>query len=163
MSMKKNFKQPKEYWFSIFCFVSLVAAAIWFFYLFSGVSEERIVEIFGNQKLTGSSSHRGVIGIERFLANRFGKAGIMAVPVVAMLIGIVKLRKEILEYVRYARKNRLYKQGLVSDLYDDYKPLPFFKALTSFFKRKEGAKKVSYPSKKEMKEALKRNKYFKEK
>lgn len=163
MSMKKNFKQPREYWFNFIILGVFLLGAIWIFLLLLGDSEEMIVEIFGNQKLTGSSSHRGVIGIERFLANRFGKAGIMAVPVVAMLIGMVKLRKEILEYVRYARKNRLYKQGLVSDLYDDYKPLPFFKALTSFFKRKEGGRNVSYPSKKEMKEALKKNRYFKEK
>lgn len=158
--MKKNFKQPKEYCFNFFILGVFIIATIWVFWTLLGDSEENIIEMFGKRELIGSSSHRGIIGIERLLANRCGKAGIMAVPVIAMLIGIVKLRKEILEYVRYTRKNRLYKQGIVTDLYDDYKPLSLFKQLISFFKRKKDIRKVNYPSKKEMEKALKNNRYF---
>ncbi len=85
----------------------------------------------------------------------------MAVPVIGILGSIYFLYKEIFAYVRYIKKSRLFKLGLVSDLYDDYQPTPILKRIKNLFTKKPKQNKRNYPSSKEMQEQLSKNKYYK--
>ncbi len=162
MSKKqKNFKHPRAYWCEIVIgvvFLTLfIDTTIWGL----NKTEAELIEMFGNQELRGGAKQIRAIVIERFLANKWGKTGIMAVPVIGILGSIYFLYKEIFAYVRYIKKSRLFKLGLVSDLYDDYQPTPILKRIKNLFTKKPKQNKRNYPSSKEMQEQLSKNKYYK--
>lgn len=100
-------------------------------------TEEELKELFGNQKLIGDASQRGAQIIEMILINRFGKIGLMLVPILGLL-GITHiLVKDAREYKRFRKRTKLFKEGYVKDMIDDYVPRNIFLRIIDLFRRKE--------------------------
>ncbi len=158
---QKNFKHLGAYYSEILIVTIFLFSMIWLFFSLRNETQQDIVERIVNQELIGGSRQMQAIVIKRLLVNTWGKAGIMAVPVIGILGSSCFLYKEVFAYIRYIRKSRLYKKGLVFDLYDDYKPTPMLKRIKNLFSKAPKPTRRSYPTEKEMEEKLMKNKYYK--
>ncbi|MFW6247398.1 MAG: hypothetical protein ACOC22_04495 [bacterium] len=152
----KHFKTKSQY--HTYFFLNLVgfAGTIWMFFWMINSSEQELINIFSNQELSGSSGQKGAQAFEQFLVNKWGKEGLLAVPIVG-IIGILYISyKEIFEYIRFLRKDKLFRQGLVDNMYDDYQPKGVIRTIKSFFARNRTPRgiKKKYPSAREMRERL---------
>ncbi len=161
MNKRKNFKYRGRYYSEILIGFIFLAMSIWIFIDGVTSTEQELLERFGDQELIGGAKQMQAIVIKRLLVNTWGKAGIMAVPVIGILGSSCFLYKEVFAYIRYIRKSRLYNQGLVFDLYDDYTPTPIVKRIKNLFTNKPKQTKRSYPTEKIMQEELMKNKYYK--
>ncbi len=126
-----------------------------------GYSEQELVQRFGDQELIGSSNQRGAQAIQMLIVNNFGKEGVVFSALLFLLGALHYLIKEIKEFKRFLKKDKLYNQGLVFDLYDDYKRPSIIQSVKKFFSKASKPTKRSYPSEKEMEEKLMKNKYYK--
>lgn len=121
-------------------------------------------EVRGNwlyQELSGDAKGRGAQGIQMLLVYYFGKNGIMFVLVLSVLGFTYHMIKEIREFKRYIKKDRLFRMGLVNDLYDDYKPKSLREHIILLFrKEKDKIIRKKYPSRKKMLENLNKDKLY---
>ncbi len=117
--------------------------------------------MFGEQELIGGSNQRGAQAIQMLIVNTWGKAGMIGFAGLFIWGAIHYLIKEIKEFKRFLKKDKLYNQGLVFDLYDDYKPTPMLKRIKNLFSKAPKPTRRSYPTEKEMEEKLMKNKYYK--
>ncbi len=124
-------------------------------------SEADLIKEFGDQKLIGSSGQRGAQAIQMFVVNNFGKSGMIGMAIIFVIGSVYFLIKKIKEFKRFLKKDKLYNQGLVFDLYDDYKRPSIIQSVKKFFSKAPKPTKRSYPSEKEMEEKLMKNKYYK--
>lgn len=154
--LQKKFKPNSIYMYHLLIYIVGFILSLYTFIRFINSTEQELVDIFLRQELTGSAKQRGAQAIERIIVYYLGKEGIVAVPFIGVIVLLNKFIKELLEYLRFLKKNKLFRQGLVNNLDNDYIPTPFLKRLKNIFK----AKYKVYPSSKEMKEALKKNKYY---
>ncbi len=139
----------------------VLVLSIWFFWQIYGSGEQELIDRFGDQELIGSSNQRGAQAIQMLIVNTWGKAGMVGFAGLFVWGAIHYLIKEIKEFKRFLKKDKLYNQGLVFDLYDDYKRPFIIQSVKKFFSKAPKPTKRSYPSEKEMEEKLMKNKYYK--
>ena len=157
---KKKYKKPSDYYWGflggIVVFIMTISLSIWIGFL----TEEEVYEIFVNQGLIGTSGQRSGILLQQTLASRFGKIGIMLIPIGGVLGSIHHLWGQIARYRRYKHKRRLFREGIIENVYDiyedDYIPLLSWRRMKTLFgKNEKSEKKQKYPSKRELKKRIK--------
>ncbi len=139
----------------------VLVLSIWFFWQIYGSGEQELIDRFGDQELIGSSNQRGAQAIQMLIVNTWGKAGMVGFAGLFVWGAIHYLIKEIKEFKRFLKKDKLYNQGLVFDLYDDYKRPFIIQSVKKFFSKAPKPTRRSYPTEKEMEEKLMKNKYYK--
>lgn len=112
---------------------------------------------FSNWVVSGSAEMKRADALIIFTYKYFGRNGILALGTGMLLIVDLETIGSFLKLVRYHRKNRLYKRGLVTNLDDDYE-FPRLSVLLKnlFTKDKSKRKRVAFRSKKEYREMRKR-------
>lgn len=161
MKKKRVFKRKSTYFYLLIFRLGVIALTVWWFSWVSGFREEELIKIFGYQDLIGSSGQRGSQAIQMLIVNIWGKKGIVVLASIFVLGALYYLIKEIREFRRFLRKDRLYKQGLVNNLYDDNPPPGFFKLIYLLFTRKKEAKTSRIKIDKKKIEKLKEDKLYK--
>ncbi len=157
---KKRFKEPSEYYWRFVVGIVFIIASIWISIemgIFS--TEEELYDQFVNRKLIGNARQRFAITLQKFLITNFGKPGLMLIPIGGTLGGVIYLWRRIAEYLRYKKKCRLYREGVIKnfyDIYDDYVPLLSWRRIKTLFSRKEKMHKKKYPSNWKMKKQIKK-------
>jgi hypothetical protein len=141
---EKYFKERSTYYTHFFIYTGWLVLVCWTFNFFFGFTENEISKSFINQELIGSSSQRMSGAIQEILARKFGKKGILGLTFVGILIGIYAFYKDIFEFRRFLKKEKLFKQGLVDNMYDDYKPRSIFQLIKWVFSKKERNTRQKY-------------------
>jgi len=160
MGKIKVFKRKSNYIYDLLFRLGVLSLTIWWFSWLNGYAEQELLEIFGEQDLIGSSGQRGAQVIQMLIVNKLGKLGMTSLATVFVIGALLLFINEFREFIRFLKKDKLYKQGLVNNLEDDYVPVSFFQAIRNFFQPKN-KKTKEYPSEKCMRETLGKNKYFK--
>ncbi|MFW5983572.1 MAG: hypothetical protein ACOCQ4_03665 [bacterium] len=159
MVKKENikFKSNSTYITRLIIYIIGIAVFGWLLYRLINSTEHELIQRYSEQELIGGASQKGAKSLQRFLINKFGKEGLIAVPLLVIIGVVYELLKEFGEYNRYLRKSKLFRRGLVSNLDDDYEPVSIFKRVRNIF----GSKSKKNPSNKKMRKELRKNKYFK--
>ena len=156
----KKFKAKSDYCRTfIFLFLFLTIG------VFTSISitvtpEQKIVDIIMNQEVVGTVRHTRNVAIGKFIVSNFGKTGVLIFISIVMVGLANELYETISEYRRMIFREKLIREGLRApdDYVDDYVRVPLWKKIVNLFSSK---RKKSYPSEREMREALKKNKYYK--
>ena len=160
-SESRKFKNRTTYYGEFICWllILIVFVAVVIDTLIS--SEQEFVERILNRELIGDAHQRGNILIEKFLVSNFGKAGIQVVAAIGILLISNKIYNIISAYRRLLFREKLIREGLRApdDYVDDYVRVPLWKKAINLFTKK---RKKKYPSEREMRDLLKKNKYYKE-
>jgi len=154
------FKNKTTYFINLTILATILSLSIWLFIQTLFFTEAEIIEMFAEQDLIGASSQRGAQSIEMFVAKFFGKIGFLVISGLAILAFTYLFSKELQALIRFLRKGKLFKDGDVNNMYDDYVPSSFLQFIRNLFKHKKKSIK-DYPSEKYMQEELKKNKYLK--
>lgn len=156
LNTKKNF-YINILW-SGFLFIMTLALAIYF----SLISEQDVIEQVINRKLSGISSTRIGIILQKFIVNHWGRIGLILFTILLSLFFLYRLWKETERYRRYRHRERMIYEGVmpISKIFDNDEPISLIDSIKDIFRRKKS--KHKYPSEKEMRNSLKKNKYYKE-
>ena len=158
---QKKFK-PKAFYYGefVFCVAFLTMA---FFCIIDTLftSEQEYIDFILNQELIGGFHQSRNILIEKFIVSHWGKTGMQVTLVVIALLIINELSKAVSAYRRLLFREKLIREGLRApdDYVDDYVRVPLWKKTINLFTKK---RKKKYPSEREMRDSLKKNKYYKE-
>lgn len=158
---KKVFKRKPVYIYWLVFRLFVVALTLWWWFWINSYTEKELVNIFGKQELIGGSGQRGAQVIQMFIVNNFGRPGMVVLASIFVLGALYYFIKELYEFKRFLRKDKLYNQGLVNNLEDDYEPKSIIQLLKNLFKPKPKILTKKYPSKKQILKTLKNNKYYK--
>lgn len=114
-------------------------------------------DFFSNWSVTGSAAQKRAGALIIFTYKYFGRNGILVLGTTMTLIVDLETIGSFLKLVRYHRKNRLYKRGLVTNLDDDYE-FPRLSVLIKnlFTKDKSKRRRIAFRSKKEYREMRKK-------
>jgi hypothetical protein len=153
----KKFKSNSTYITRFAIYIIGVIAFSWVLIRLVNATEQELIQRYSEQELIGGASQRGAKALQRFLINKFGKEGLVAVPLLVIIGVVYELFKELSEYSRFVKKSRLFRRGIVNNLDDDYETVSIFKRLRNIF----DSKSKKYPSNKKMRKELRKNKYFK--
>ena len=160
---KKNqrFKSKKEQLFELSFYGLLLVGEL---YVLIGVlsqNESDLIEQWGEQQLVGSSGQRSAQAIEMFVINNFGKVGFLVFSLIIDAFLLTGLLKTNSTYRRFKKREREIREGLRApdDYVDDYVRVPLWRKVANLFTKK---RKKKYPSEREMRDSLKKNKYYKE-
>ena len=159
-SKSKKFKAKSDYYRNfIFIFLFLIIG------VFTSTSiivtpEQKIVDIIMNQEVVGTIRHTRNVAIGKFIASSFGKTGVLIFISIVMVGLANELYETISEYRRMLFREKLIREGLCApdDYVDDYVRVPLWRKIANLFAKK---RKKKYPSEREMRESLKKNKYYK--
>ena len=160
MKMKKGknkFKSSSIYITRLIVYVIGVFAFSWLLFRLLNSTEQELINRYSDQELIGGASQRGSKSLQRFLVNRFGKEGLIAIPLLVLIGVVYELFKEFAEYNRYLRKSKLFKRGLVSNMDDDQESVSIIRRIKNLYN--PNSKK--YPSNRMMLKELKKNKFYK--
>jgi hypothetical protein len=149
--MARNFKRKSQYFSHFILYLIWLSGGIWILVWGLKTPERELIDFFSNQELSGSSSQRGAQIIEQILANKFGKLGLLSVPVFGILGILYLFIKDLKEYMRYIHKNKLFKAGLVDNLDDDIRQKSIIKSIRDTFSIKKNKKKYAKKNIKKMK------------
>ena len=153
----KKFKSNSTYIVRFAIYIIGIIAFSWVLIRLFNATEQELVQRYSEQELIGGASQRGSKALQRFLINKFGKEGLIAIPLLVIIGVVYELLKELSEYFRFLKKSKLFRQGIVNNLDDDYESVSIFKRIRNLF----GSKSKKYPSNKKMRKELRKNKYFK--
>lgn len=114
-----------------------------------------------NRNLIGSGRHVRNIAFQKFLIENFGAKGILVFLLLVGTLVFNECYKTIKEYRRMLFREKQIREGLRApdDYIDDYESIPLRKRLKNIFSKRN---KKKYPSKRAMRDSLKKNKYYKE-
>ncbi len=114
-----------------------------------------------DRELIGRSGQRGAIALQQFVISNFGKTGFLIFIGLCEFVVLSELLPRISTYRRFKKREREIREGLRApdDYVDDYVRVPLWKKIVNLFAIK---RKKTYPSESEMRESLKKNKYYKE-
>lgn len=153
----KKFKSNSTYITHFVIYIIGISLAVWVLFRLTNSTEQELINRYFEQELIGGASQRGAQVLQRILINNFGKFGLVAIPLIGVIGLLNVLFKELFDYFRFLNKSKLFKQGLVNNLDDDYESVSIFERARSLF----GLKSKKYPSNKKMRKELRKNKYFK--
>ena len=158
---QKKFK-PKAFYYGefVFCMTFLTMA---FFCIIDTLvtSEQEYVDFILSQELIGGFHQSRNILIEKFIVSHWGKIGMQVTFVIITLLIINELLEAIGAFRRLLFREKLIREGLRApdDYVDDYVRVPLWRKVANLFTKK---RKKKYPSEREMRDSLKKNKYYKE-
>jgi hypothetical protein len=116
---KRKFKEPTIYYRN---FIALSFLGFVFIYslIYTVLTpENELKDMFLNRDLIGNSRQRLSIVLEQFVLRNFGKKGFVILSSVLTSFFLDYAFKEINEFLRFKKKNKLYVSGLVDNLDDD--------------------------------------------
>ena len=124
------------------------------------LTEEEIYERFAHSELRGLAEMRSAMLLRQTIARTFGKTGMMVTLTILALGSIHYLWGQTARYRRYKHKRRLFREGIIENVYDiyedDYVPLLSWRRMKTLFSKKEKTdKKQKHPSKRELKKRIK--------
>jgi len=157
---KKVFKRKIDYYKDLTFKIIFFSINLWLIYRIGSKSEIELIRQYGVQELMGSSGQRSAQAIEMVLINTWGKAGLLGFLFIFLSGVLYSMVKEILEYRRFLKKDRLYNMGLVNNLYDDYQPKSIIQILKGLFRKKQKVRKKQYTSSKKMRQRLQNDKLY---
>ena len=155
----KKFKEKATYYwllaFYVFAFSIVIICSIELLV----TPEQEYVDRIMNRELIGTARQMRNIVIEKFLVNNWGKAGMQTFIIITTLLLANELYETISEYRRMLFREKLIHEGLRApdDYVDDYVRVPLWKKIVNMF----SPKRKNFPSEREMRESLKKNKYYK--
>lgn len=157
----KRFKSKREQLFELSFYGLLLVGEL---YVLIGVlskNESDLIKQWGEQQLVGSGGQRSAQVIEMFVINNFGKVGFLVFSLIIDAILLTGFIITISTYRRFKKREREIREGLRApdDYVDDYVRVPLWKKAINLFTKK---RKKKYPSEREMRDSLKKNKYYKE-
>ena len=158
----KKFKTKATYYMEFIAYAFFLAVATFCIIVTLITPEQEYVDRILNRDLIGGAHQRRNILIEKFIVSHWGKTGMQVVFSFGLLLIINVLYKNISAYRRFLFREKLIREGLRApdDYVDDYVRVPLWKKIINLFAIK---KKNEYPSEREMRDSLKKNKYYKEK
>ncbi|MBR6083744.1 MAG: hypothetical protein IKP62_12610 [Salinivirgaceae bacterium] len=157
----KRYKQKSAYYWKTALIVILLSLDVFLIVDSFVTPEQEYVDWILSRELIGSGRQSSNIMIEKYIVSNFGKTGIQIVFVITALFAIITLYKIVCEYRRLVFCERQIREGLRApdDYVDDYVRVPLWKKVANLFTKK---RKKKYPSEREMRDSLKKNKYYKE-
>lgn len=160
-SASKKFKNKTEYYREFICWLLLLIVFVVGTIDTLITPEQEFVDFFLNRDLIGGAHQRRNILIEKFIVSHWGRTGMQVVIAVGIILLINKIRDNICAYRRLLFREKLIREGLRAhdDYVDDYVRIPLWKKVANLFTKK---RKKKYPSEREMRDSLKKNKYYKE-
>ena len=154
---QKKFK-PKTFYYGEFVFyVAFLTMTIFCIIDTIITSEQQFVDWILNRELIGGAHQRGSIMIEKFIVRYYGKTGMQVTLVIIALLIINELFESINAFRRLLFREKLIREGLRApdDYVDDYVRVPLWRKIANLFTKK---RKKKYPSEREMRDSLKKNK-----
>ena len=157
----KRFKSKREQLFELLFFGLFCLGFLYAIISIALRSEEDLFAFIMDQQLIGGSGQRGAIALQQFVISNFGKTGFLILFIVCELLLLSELLPRISAYRRFKKREREIREGLraLDDYVDDYVRVPLWKKAINLFTKK---RKKKYPSEREMRDSLKKNKYYKE-
>lgn len=158
----KRFKSKREQLFEILVYGLLFIGGFVFSIDIILQDESTLIKQWGEQRLGGSSGQQLAQAIEMFVVNVFGKTGFLIINLfIEIFLATECLFPTISTYRRFKTREREIREGLRApdDYIDDYVRVRLWKKIVNLFAIK---RKKKYPSESEMRESLKKNKYYKE-
>ena len=157
----KRFKSKREQLFELLFFGLFCLGCLYAIISIALRSEEDLFAFIMDQQLIGGSGQRGAIALQQFVISNFGKTGFLILFIVCELLLLSELLPRISAYRRFKKREREIREGLRApdDYVDDYVRVPLWKKAINLFTKK---RKKKYPSEREMRDSLKKNKYYKE-
>ena len=157
----KRFKSKREQLFELLFFGLFCLGCLYAIISIALRSEEDLFAFIMDQQLIGGSGQRGAIALQQFVISNFGKTGFLILFIVCELLLLSELLPRISAYRRFKKREREIREGLraLDDYVDDYVRVPLWKKAINLFTKK---RKKKYPSEREMRDSLKKNKYYKE-
>jgi|GEM_PF-4098117 len=157
----EKFKKKSTYYFElIVCIFFLVLAT---FCVGNTIitPEQKYVDRIMNRELIGGAHQKTDILIEKFIVSHWGKTGMQVTFIIISLLIINELSEVISAYRRLLFREKLIREGLRApdDYVDDYVRVPLWRKVANLFTQK---RKKKYPSEREMRDSLKKNKYYEE-
>ena len=159
--ISKNFRSKKSQLLYLL-FLSIIICFGSFTFIDTLIRDENIIkaEIL-EQNLVGDAKQRGIIALQQFIISNFGKKGYL---IFISLLGAFVLEEFVsvfTTYRRFKKREREIREGLRApdDYVDDYVRVPLWRKIANLFTKK---RKKKYPSEREMRDSLKKNKYYKE-
>ena len=158
---KHRFKSKREQLFELLFFCLFCLGCLYEIIRIALRSEEDLFAFIMDRQLIGGSGQRGAIALQQFVISNFGKTGFLILFIVCELLFLSELLPKISAYRRFKKREREIREGLRApdDYVDDYVRIPLWKKVANLFTKK---RKKKYPSEREMRESLKKNKYYKE-
>ena len=157
----KRFKSKREQLFELLFFGLFCLGCLYAIISIALRSEEDLFAFIMDQQLIGGSGQRGAIALQQFVISNFGKTGFLILFIVCELLLLSELLPRISAYRRFKKREREIREGLRApdDYVDDYVRVPLWKKAINLFTKK---RKKKNPSEREMRDSLKKNKYYKE-
>jgi hypothetical protein len=157
---RKRFKEPSEYYRAmIICGFFVVVFSVLEYYAFI-IPEGDMLEIVDAGR-RGNSEDKLARSIIRTLMMIFGnRTGFIIGMSVCYLAMVHSFYQEVVGYIRYKKKCKLYHEGVIKnvyDIYDNEPPWSLFRLIKRLFTKKEKRCTKRYPSVRKMKKAIKRN------
>ena len=157
----KRFKSQKEQLFELLLFSTMCLFGLYIIIDTIVSSEENLIASIMNWQLIGRSGQRGAIALQQFVISNFGKKGFLIFITLCEFVVLSELLPRISTYRRFKKREREIREGLRApdDYVDDYVRVPLWRKIANLFTKK---RKKKYPSEREMRDSLKKNKYYKE-
>lgn len=160
MEKRKVFKQRNKYYYSFILRCILLLQIICGLYWVVEFTEYEAYDFFVQRDLIGGSGQRTAVLIQKLIVKNWGRTGMIIFISIILFFALYYFVKEILEFRRFLKKDRLYKHGLVHDLYDDYEPKSLLQIAKSLFKKQTYKRRVKYPKSRDIKNKLKNDKLY---
>jgi hypothetical protein len=139
-----NFKWKSTYYSNLVIMTIFVIAGTWLFFRTLMHSDQEIFDLYMNRDLIGRARQKMAIGIEKFIVGNWGKNGLVITNVIIASGAYYFFLKEFFEFRRFLKKEKLFKQGLVDNMYDDHKPQSIFQIIKWVFSKKERNTRQKY-------------------
>ncbi len=135
--LKNSFTHDKRkpYIVDLILITVYLIAAIWLLNSVITTPEKKVIEIYGHEELVERGSSEDTQGIRVWVVNKFGKEGLILLLTSCLMIIIYSGIESIFEYRRFLRKTKLFKQGLVQDMYDTER-ITVIQFIKNIFKKK---------------------------
>jgi hypothetical protein len=141
---RRIFKLKSKYYEYLILRFLILGVFSWLFVKTIMYSEIELYGMFANQKLIGIAKQRGAILLEKFIVRNWGKQGMVIAAGLILSGALYFFFKEFFEFRRFLKKEKLFKQGLVDNMYDDYKPRSIFQLIKWVFSKKERNTRQKY-------------------
>lgn len=162
--MKKKNKQFKSNKEQILYLIILTAMiCFWSWIVVDVIIKDEFIlrnEIL-EEKLYGGAKQQGITLLQQWIISNFGKNGFLVFVSMVEVVLVNEYISKFSTYCRFKKREREIREGLRApdDYVDDYVRVPLWKKIANLFTKK---RKKKYPSEREMRESLKKNKYYKE-
>ena len=157
----KRFRSQKEQILYLIILTAMIC--FWSWIVVDVIIKDEFIlrnEILG-EKLYGGAKQQGITLLQQWIISVFGKNGFFVFVSMIEIILINEYVSIFSTYRRFKKREREIREGLRApdDYVDDYVRVPLWRKVANLFTKK---RKKEYPSEREMRDSLKKNKYYKE-